>query len=135
MNILVSQTYSRTTSESAEDGDFSETGFNFENVEYSFRELVKLMQEHPQASSSGPVNERTWFSSYSETIDYGTGEEEETAIHFDRENESRLAKYWAKAWKVATQKSCKECDALLVRAYEMHDAASTPNIPKCCKHK
>lgn len=103
--ILISQTYEVVTPESAEDGEAADQGFEFQNQEFSFRELVELLREHPQASSSGPVSEHVWFSSYP---DHGSreyfeeGEERSTAVHFSRENPPRMLKYWSKAARFAS---------------------------------
>lgn len=101
MNILVNKTFDIITPESAVIGDFEESGFEFQNEPFTFRELVELMSEHPQPSqwpnNGGP---RVWLSSYGEQ-DFRTGEEKTTSIHFSRENDSRMEKYWTKAMKFA----------------------------------
>lgn len=96
MSILISRTFEIVTYQSAQHGDAEERGFLAENEEVTFRELVDLMRGHPEASSSGPVTSRGWFSSYPQQ-NMQTGAEETTAIHFSRDNSPRLAKYWSKA--------------------------------------
>lgn len=99
--ILISTTYEIVTPESAEHGEAEENGMERENEPVTFRELVDLMREHPQASCSGPVSsEFTWFSSYPEQ-DCRTGEERSTSLHYSRENPARNAKYWSKAARFA----------------------------------
>ena len=95
--IAISKTFEIVTPESAEHGDAESRGFEFKDEPTSFRELVDLMKEHPQGSSSpcsGDVH--AWFTSYGETC-YKTGEERTTSIHFSRINKPRHAKYWRKA--------------------------------------
>lgn len=104
--ILISQTYETVTRESAGHGDAEDRGYEFENVPHSFRELVSLMQEHPQCSSGGSnytPTENDWFSSYPWTDDYSTGAEKSTSIHYSRENPPRMAKYWRKAAAMASR--------------------------------
>lgn len=100
--LLVSKTYSQVTPESSEDGDFSDTGFIFEDEEHSFRELVDLMREHGEPScypASGETYE--WLSSGWDTTDYSTGEQEQTSIHYSRNNPPRNARYWRLAMRAA----------------------------------
>lgn len=102
--ILISQTYETVTPESAAEGDADDRGYAFENVEYSFRELVDLMKEHPECSSGGrnyQPTEHDWFSAYPWIEDYTTGGEKSTAIHYSRGNPPRMAKYWRKAAAIA----------------------------------
>ena len=107
--ILISQTFEIVTQESAEHGDAEERGFNFQDTPHTFRELVELMESHPECSSGGrdyvpgPFD---WFSSYPDT-DYRTGAEESTAIHYSRENPPRMAKYWSKAARVAATRRAR----------------------------
>lgn len=102
-SILVSQTFEIITPESAEQGDAEERGYKYEDREFTFRELVDLMEEHPQCSSGGgnfTPGPNDWFSSYGDT-DFRTGAVESTSVHFSRNNPPRLAKYWAKAARFA----------------------------------
>ena len=101
--IVISETYEIVTEESAENGDFSDSGFINTWEEISFRDLVEKMRNFPNASSSGAVNCRTWFTSHGE-IDYRTGETETRSIHFHHDNSPRLEKYWRKAAAMARQK-------------------------------
>lgn len=99
----ISKTYQTITPESAEDGDFADSGFEFENVEYTFRELVGEMREYLETSSYPLSNGENdfWVSSGFETTDYATGEETSYSLHFDRSNPERLRKYWRKAWDMS----------------------------------
>ena len=101
MAVLVSCTFSIVTHESAEDGEAAESGFEWESVAYTFRELVRLMRDYPNASrwpACGDVGE--WYACEPEP-DYRTGDEETRAIHYSRDNAPRSAKYWRKAAIVA----------------------------------
>jgi len=98
--MLISQTYEIVTEESASHGEAEESGFIFKDQDLTFRELVELMEEHPECSSSHFQGVNDWFSSYSEQ-DYRTGAEKTTSIHFSRKNPARLHKYWIKAAKFA----------------------------------
>ena len=94
-NLIISKTYSEITPESAENGDFSDTGFEWENSECTFRELVDYLKEHKQYCNP------SWCSSGFSTIDYRTGTEQETCIHWSRNNPEFKRKYWVKAMKLA----------------------------------
>lgn len=100
--ILISRTYAEVTPESAENSDFSETGFISEKEEVSFSQLVDLMREHCQPSCSpNDGSPQTWYSSGFYTSDYSTGTEREESIHFHRDNTPNAAKYWKLAAKLA----------------------------------
>lgn len=99
--LKVTQTYEIVSHESAEYGDAEEMGFNYNDVEFTFRELVELMKEHPQASSCPNDGDIwVWFTSYHDT-DYRSGNEKSTSIHYSRKNPARNAKYWRLAAKIA----------------------------------
>lgn len=100
--IIISRTYAETTPESAEIGDFSDTGFIDDRAEVTFSELVTLMKEHYQASSSpndGSTN--VWYSTGFYTSNYRTSTEREESIHYHHENTPNAAKYWKLAAKAA----------------------------------
>jgi hypothetical protein len=93
--ILVNRAYSEMAPESAEDGEFSDTGLIAENSEYGFRELVDAMREHSQCSTSHPTGDPAdWLSTGFYTADYGTGTEREETLHYSCDNPPRNAKYW-----------------------------------------
>lgn len=102
MTILVSRTFEIVSHESAALGDAEERGFDFEAQPYTFRELVDLMREHPEASEypCAVATPRTWFSTYPEE-DYSTGDHTTHSIHFSRENKPCVAKYWNRAFQFA----------------------------------
>ena len=101
--ILVTKTFSVVTPESAEDGESAEIGIDFENEQFTFRELVATMKVHYQPSccpvtGNSPAN--VWFSSAAD-VDYVDGSETVTSIHFSMNNKPRSEKYWLKAAKAA----------------------------------
>lgn len=46
MRFIVSETYQEVTPESAQDGDFSDTGFVFQDETYSLRELIDYIKRN-----------------------------------------------------------------------------------------
>jgi hypothetical protein len=103
--IYINRTFTQTTPESSEAGDFSDAGMLAEREAVTFRELVSLMQEHPYPSNNfQDIDENTWFSSGYHVTNYATGEEEETSIHFHRDNPRNFAKYWSAAARYAAEK-------------------------------
>lgn len=99
--ILISRTFEIVTPESAESGDVSESGFLVESESVTFRELVSLMESHPNPSCY-PARGETyeWLSSYP-SQDYRDCSETTESLHFSRENPPRMAKYWRKAMRAA----------------------------------
>ncbi len=102
MPIYVTQTYELITHESAEEGEAAETDILFSGQPYTFRELVDLMRDHPEPSCSrfGDRDGRVWFSSYPDQ-DFRTGSWDSTAIHLATPDDSRAARYWIKAARIA----------------------------------
>ncbi len=89
----ISVNYSRVTPESAEEGEPSETG-HLETVpitldEYDREEglteadlVVKVLKnEGAMYPSSTAFHRGVWYTTESQVIDYGTGEEEERSFH------------------------------------------------------
>ena len=111
--ILINKTYCEVTPESAQDGDFSDSGMIEKNIKVSFSELVQLMREFSQPSCSpcdGDIN--TWFSSGFYTSDYSTGTEREESIHFSRDNSPNAAKYWKWAYMAEVKRQQKRTEFL-----------------------
>lgn len=100
--IIISRTFEETTPESAENGEFSETGFTDERQEVTFSKLVRLMKSHNQASQS-PNNGGTnvWYSTGFYVDDYATGTEINESVHYHKDNAPNVAKYWKWAAKFA----------------------------------
>lgn len=93
--ILIHRHYSEVTPESAAEGDTSDTGTLARNEPVTFRELVDLMREHPQASSDPhQASPDVWFSSGWSTTCYRTGTERQCSLHYSRDNPERHARYW-----------------------------------------
>lgn len=106
--ILIS--FSRTTPESAEDGDFSETGWIDEegvemtpDIDYEdddpYKETVAskaiafLKDEGACYASSSDFYPGVWYTTEYQTLDYHTGEEEEKSYHlkgFTEEEEQAI---------------------------------------------
>lgn len=100
--ILISKTFAEISPESAQDGDFSKTGFISTKEKVSFSELVRLLREFPHPSCSpndGSIH--TWYSSGFYTSDYSKGIEREECIHYHRQNTPNAEKYWKLAAKFA----------------------------------
>ena len=101
--IKLSKTYEVITEESAEHGEAAETGFHWQDVGHSFTETVDMLAG--LSPSQSPITDaaRCWFTSYGDS-DFCTGDVENTAIHYSRENKPETLKYWAKAIRAAGHK-------------------------------
>lgn len=100
--IIISRTYSETTPESAENGEFSDLGFIEEYRQVSFSELVSLMEKHPYPScypNNGDTN--TWYYNSDDLVDLQTRTYREESIHFHKDNTPNAAKYWKWAAQIA----------------------------------
>jgi hypothetical protein len=105
--IIISRTYAETTPESAEIGDFSDTGFITEREQVTFKKLVELMKQHSYCSSSGTNYTPTITDSFGTqwyTANYRTGTDREERIHYHHENTPNCAKYWTLAAKLAAER-------------------------------
>lgn len=101
-SIIINRTYCEIDPESAEDGEFSATGFISHGDEVTFRELVALLQKHPNPSSShGTTDPHVWWSTGFEVEDYSTGTEREECVHCSDENSDYGRVLWIRAVKVA----------------------------------
>lgn len=98
--ILINKTMETITEESAENGEASEQWMDYENLEFSFRDLVDELRglEPSQFPITNP--ETVWFTSYGE-MDYITGEYENYSLHYSRDNPKNNLKYWTAAIKAA----------------------------------
>lgn len=94
MEFLVSKTYSQITPESAEDGDFSDRGFVWQDVPYTFRELVELLESREWYFDGSSIS-NGW-----NVIDYSTMTEEEEQLHVSCPT-PRHKRYFDKALKLA----------------------------------
>ena len=77
MKFLVSQTYSEITPESAEHGDFSDNGYEFEDEIYTLRELIDHIKREGFHREWGC----NWFTTGFYTICYREGIEKEQNLH------------------------------------------------------
>lgn len=86
--ILVNKTYEVITEESAENGDFQETGFSFEDEKFSFLDLLCELKEW-NFEGTDPINhgDQSWKD----------GSFTNEALHFSHSNLARSRKYWDKA--------------------------------------
>lgn len=98
--ILINKTMEIITEESAEDGEAAEQWTEYENAEFTIREIVKDIKglEPSQYPITNPEN--VWFTSYGE-MDYITGEYENYSLHYSRDNKSASLKHWIAAIKSA----------------------------------
>ncbi len=95
--ILLSQTYETWDEDALECGDTDERGYDWEDVAYTFKELVDLIKrEGFFVPSCSPANVSCWLSSHAEQ-DYCTGEETTYSLHFSHNNPEWKRKYWEKA--------------------------------------
>ncbi len=79
IKFKVNRTYSETTPDSASAGDFSDTGFVFEDQIYTLRELIDYIKAE-KFEREGKTNWLTqgWFTSC-----YSTGTEREECLHIE----------------------------------------------------
>jgi len=87
--ILISKTYEEITPESAEIREFSDSGFEWEDVPYTFKELIKELQNYDYAGKCATIHH--------EIIDYSTMTERSENLHYSNLNSPRSRKYWDKA--------------------------------------
>lgn len=108
--IKVTCTYEKWTPEDCEYGETDDRGILWADT-LSFRQLVwKLKAEFEESSwiSEGAgVDADTSFTYFNE--DYETGGDTTVTMHFDRDNDPRLVKYWAKAAWAARLVKCPKC--------------------------
>ena len=91
--MKLSKTFEVVTPESAEQGEYEESGFDFEAQEYTFKELIDLMRS--EGFSQDGCTE--WLTTCDPDRDYTTGSKTYYGLHFDRTNKPRQRKYWEKA--------------------------------------
>jgi len=99
MGILISETFETWTRDDLEHGEASDRGYLFEDVEYTFRELVEYIQRNGYTDNSGG----DWLTANAELDSMQCGEDEDdiTSLHFSHKNDERLRKYWDKAMQFA----------------------------------
>lgn len=80
LSFLVSETYALCTPESAEYGDYEEQGYEFEDVEYDFRELYEYIK------SEGYAIEGDSLYVHPYTVDYATCTDKTKWLHIETRN-------------------------------------------------
>lgn len=93
------QTYEVITDESAEEGDAAERGFDWEDVDESFRDLVRRLEtDYCGAEPSDyPSANPGWITSYGER-DFRTGEFRNISLHPAND---RARRWWPRALRMA----------------------------------
>ena len=109
MLFNVNETFEIITSESAEHGEVAESGFNFENATYTFRELVEYLDHNGYClPSCYPLTGRedfpVWISTESQ-MDMYSGDYENTSLHL-LNNDARAIRYWNKAIRMVLHPNC-----------------------------
>jgi hypothetical protein len=92
---MISKTFTEVTPESAEECDFSDSGFIYERQSFKFRELVDELEAISHASCSAPVTIHTYVTESAGITDYRTCVETEYCYHFA--DDPKKVKYWQKA--------------------------------------
>lgn len=95
--MKLAMTYETVTHESAENGDFEDTGFVFEDTEYSAHELAQLITREGFTEPSESKGVPRWLTRCGET-DYRTGTVENRSIHPGRDIQSQKA--WANVLRI-----------------------------------
>lgn len=97
MSIKYAQTYEVWTEDDIEFGETADAGFEDENAEADFRDMVSLLEGTEPSSST--LNTRTWYTNYGDAD--MEGEIENNSYHPKNERDGR---YMMKAWKLANGK-------------------------------
>jgi hypothetical protein len=86
--IIVSKTYEVVTEESAEHGDFAETGFVFEDDRMTLEEVLREIDKDGfcEWSSSDPTI-LDCLSTVDPEVNYSTGEQTYYSLHFENISE------------------------------------------------
>lgn len=101
MPIKISQTYEIVTEESAADGEAAENGFDFENADYGFRELVEYIKSEGFNIPSNSHGVPRWLSTevIQDCAFFEDGEHRTLSLHPGKDAKSQ--RYWEKACKAA----------------------------------
>ena len=86
--LRLSMTYETITAESAENGYIDETGFVFENVPHTARELARYITRSGFTDPSDSHGMPRWLTRYGDA-DYATGVTENRSIHTGRDPQSQ----------------------------------------------
>lgn len=98
--ILINKTMETITEESAEYGEAAERWVEYENGEFTVRELMRDLEGLEPSQSPITNPEFVWFTSYGE-MDYRTGEYENYSLHYSHDNKPASLKHWIAAIKAA----------------------------------
>lgn len=96
--IKLSQTYEIVTEESAELGEAEDSGFDWQDVDYTFKELIDLIKREGFYYPSDSHGVPRWLST-DPVQNCSDGSYETKSIHPGRDKQSQ--KYWVKACKAA----------------------------------
>lgn len=100
MPIKISVTYEVVTEESAEHGEAAEHGYEFEDADYGFRELVDYIRREGFIHPSDYPGIPRWLTTEGRIVWAGDcSETKSLSIHPGKD--ARSQKYWAKACKAA----------------------------------
>jgi len=89
--IHYAETFEIVTPESAEQGDYTETGFIDENATGTFRELVDLLDcTEPSSYPLPACGAGVWYTQMDAGIDYRTGAEERRGYHPASDRDARF---------------------------------------------
>ncbi len=97
ITFLVSKTYAEITPESAEHGDWYDTGFVWEGEEFTFRELVEELSVHNLWQLADGAD---WLTTGFYTACYREGREREECLHIKRPT-ARHERYYQLALELA----------------------------------
>lgn len=96
--LRLSMTYETVSEESAKkNGDTEETGFIFENVPHTARELARYITRAGFTEPSDSHGRPRWLTCYG-VADYRTGVTENRSLHPGRDPQSQ--KVWAKVLRI-----------------------------------
>jgi len=104
--IAVSRTFETVTPESAEEGDFADSGFIYQDRELTFRELVRELQDGGFSEPSCypiPAGFSPWVSQADSSTNYRTGAETRESLHLADDSKAR---YWIKALRMTLPSRC-----------------------------
>ena len=103
IHVTLSKTFDESTPESRSDGEYSNSGFVYEDLDFSFAELVSELKsdfKDAHSSQSGKVDARTYLTSpdSTEDVDYfESGLTTSYSIHLSEPDDPKQAAAWVKA--------------------------------------
>lgn len=95
--LRLSMTFETLSEESVVNGDTEDTGFVFENVPHTARELARYITRAGFTEPSDSHGLPRWLTYYGEA-DYSTGVTENRSLHPGRDPQSQ--KVWAKVLRI-----------------------------------